>query len=169
MTAAPDGAVAPGEPPAAALRWVCGLLDASGIPFQLIGDVAAAAHGATRSIRSVELCVPAEHVPALLKAAKEHVVDYPWRRMDEAWDRAALSLSHDGTTIDVCIAEAARFKEAATGAWRNADLNTTASVILKVLEVAAPVMPRAQLLAQMRLLDRETDRRDIRDIAGEDS
>ena len=169
MTAAPGGAEASGAPPASALRWVCGLLDAAGIPFQLAGDVAAAAHGASRPIRSVELFVAAEHVPALLRAAEEHVVDYPWRRMDDAWDRAGLSLSHDGMTIAVSVTEAARFKEAATGAWRDADMDITASVLLKVLEVDAPVMPRAQLLAQKRLLDREVDRQDIRDIAREAS
>ena len=164
MTTAPDGAEATGEPPTAALRWVCGLLDASGIPFQLTGDVAAAAHGATRPIRSVELFVAAEHVPALLRAAEEHVVDYPWRRMDDAWDRVALSLSRDGTTIDVCVIETARFKEAATGAWRDAGIDVTSSVLLRVLEVDAPVMPHAQLLDQKRRLDREVDRQDIREI-----
>lgn len=165
MISAGDGAVAPDEPPVAALRWVCRLLDASGIPFQVTGDVAAAAHGATRPIRSVELFVAAEHVPALLRAAEEHVVDYPWRRMDDAWDRVALSLSHDGMTIDVGVTEAARFKEAATGAWRDADIDTTASVLIEVLGVDAPVTPRSQLLDQKRLLDREADRQDIRDIA----
>lgn len=169
MTAAPDGAEATGEPPTAALRWVCGLLDASGIPFQVTGDVAAAAHGATRPIRSVELFVAAEHVPALLRAAEEHVVDYPWRRMDEAWDRVTLSLSHDGTTIDVCVIEAARFKEAATGAWRDAGIDIMSSVLLRVLEVDAPVMPLAQLLDRKRRLDREVDRQDIRDIEREAS
>ena len=169
MTAAADAAVAPVGPPAAALRWVCRLLDASGLPFQVTGDVAAAAHGATRPIRSVELFVAAEHVPELLRAAQEHVADYPWRRMDEAWDRVALSLSHDGMTIDVSVVEAARFKEAATGAWHDADIDTTASVLLEVVGVEAPVMPRTQLLAQKRLLDREIDRRDIRDIEGEAS
>ena len=169
MTAAPDGAEATGEPPASALRWVCGLLDASGIPFQLAGDVAAAAHGATRPIRSVELFIAAEHVPALLRAAAEHVVNYPWRRLDEAWDRVALSLSYEGMPIEVCVLETARFQEAATGAWRAANMDTTASVTLRIRGVEAPVMPRAQLLAQKRLLDREIDRQDVHDIEREAS
>ncbi len=148
----------------ATLRWVGGLLDGCGIPFQLTGDVAAAAHGATRPIRCVELFVAAEHVPALLRAAEAHIVDHPWRRLDDAWDRIALSLSHERVIIDVCVADAARFKEAATGAWRDAAIDTTVSVTRKVLEVEAPVMPRGQLLHQKRILDREIDRRDIRDI-----
>ena len=78
-----------GDVPAAVLRRVCGLLDECAIPFQLTGDVAAAAYGAPRPIRSVELFIAAEHVPALLRRAEEHVVDYPWRRRDDAWDRVA--------------------------------------------------------------------------------
>ena len=149
MTAATDEAAAPEGATAAALRWICGLLGDCNIPFQVGGDVAAVAHGATRPVRRLELFVAAEHVPALLRAAQEQVTDYPWRRLDEAWDRVALSLSHDGTAIDVCVTEAARFKEAATGAWRDADIHTQASVTLEVFEVDAPVMPRDQLLEQI--------------------
>ncbi|MDE2905706.1 MAG: hypothetical protein OXQ28_06435 [Acidobacteriota bacterium] len=157
-----------GEVPAAVLRRVCGLLDECAIPFQLTGDVAAAAYGAPRPIRSVELFIAAEHVPALLRRAEEHVVDYPWRRRDGAWDRVALSLSFDGVTIDVCIAEAARFREAATGAWRDAAIDPAASVTVKVRGVEAPVMPRTQVLDQKRRLDRQVDRQDLRHLARED-
>ena len=159
---------ASGEVSAAALRRVCGLLDGYAIPFQLTGDVAAAAYGAARPIRSLELFIAAEHVPALLRGAGEHVVDYPWRRLDDAWDRVALSLSYDGVTIDVCIAEAARFREAATGAWRDAAIDPAASVIVTFGDVEAPVMPREQLLDQKRRLDREVDRQDLRHLARED-
>lgn len=154
------------ESPAAALRWACDLLGARAIPFQVTGDAAAAAYGATRPVRCVELFVAAEHVPALLRAAGQHVVDPPWRRRDEAWDRVALSLARDGARIDVCVVEAARFKEAATGEWRAAAVDPAASVIRKIRGVEAPVMPRAQLLDLKRRLDREVDRRDVRDVAG---
>ena len=169
MTEAASRGAASGEVPAAALRWVCGLLDECAIPFQLTGDVAAAAYGAARPIRSVELFIAAEHVPALLRGAAEHVVDYPWRRREDVWDRVALSLSFDGVTIDVCITEAARFREAATGSWRDAAIDPRASVTVKVRGVEAPVMPREQLLDQKRRLDREIDRRDLSDLAGEDA
>ncbi len=157
-----------GEVPTAVLRRVRGLLDECAIPFQLTGDVAAAAYGAQRPIRSVELFIAAEHVPALLRRAEEHVVDYPWRRRDDAWDRVALSLLFDGVTIDVCIAEAARFREAATGAWRGAAIDPEASVTMRVRGVEAPVMPRKQLLDQKRRLGREVDRQDLQDLARED-
>lgn len=158
-----------GEVPAAALRWVCGLLDECAIPFQLTGDLAAAAYGAARPVRSLELFIAAEHVPALLRGAAEHVVDYPWRRRDDAWDRVALSLLHEGVTIDVCVVEASRFKEAATGEWRDAHIDLRSSETLKAWGVEAPVMPREQLLDQKRRLDRETDRQDLRHLARGDS
>lgn len=161
MTSAPGGGS-----PAAALRRACGLLAECAIPFQVAGDVAAVAHGATRPVRCVEFFIAAEHVPVLLRAAREHVADYPWRRLDDAWDRVALSLSHEGVSVDVCVVEAARFKEAATGEWCDADIDLASSETLKNWDVEVPVMPRGQLLDQKRRLDREIDRRDIRDIAG---
>lgn len=162
---APTRAAAAGEgAPAAALRWVCGLLDDCGIPFQVTGDAAAMAHGATRTVRRLELCIAAQHVPALVRAARERVVDPPWRRLDDAWDRVALSLSHDGTAIDVWVAEAARLKDAATGRWREAAVDPEASVTRKVWDVAAPVAPREPLLARRRHPSRGTDRQDVGDI-----
>lgn len=156
----------PGSP-AAALRWVCALLGECGVPFQVTGDVAAAAHGAARPVQRVELFMAAEDVPALIRAARKHVVDHPWRRRDDAWDRVALSLSHQGMTIDVYVVEAARFREAATGEWRDADIDLASSETVRVWNVEAPVTPRRRLLDQKRRLDREVDRRDLRDIAGE--
>ena len=165
--AASRGAAGEGVP-AAALRWVCTLLDECAIPFQVTGDIAAAAYGVARPIRSLELFIAAEHVPALLRRAEEHVDDYPWRRRDNAWDRVALSLSHEGVTVDVCVVEAARFREAATGEWRDAAIDPAASVTVKVRGVEAPVMPRGQLLDLKRRLDREVDRQDLRHLARKD-
>ena len=164
MSSAPAGGSA-----AAALRWVCSLLHECGIPFQVAGGVAATAYGATRTVTDLELFIAAEQVPPLLRAAREHVVDDLWRRRDDAWDRVALSLAYDGVTIDVCVAEAARFREGATGEWREAAIDPAASVSLTVWDVETPVMPREQLLDQKRRLDREIDRCDVRDITGQAS
>lgn len=163
MSAETEEAAGGEEAPAAALRWVCGLLGDCGIPFQVTGDAAALAHGAPRPVDSVELFVAAEHVPALLRAAGERVAAPPWRRLDAAWDRVVLSLSHDGVAIDVCVVEAARFKEAATEEWVEANVDPGTSVIREVWGIEAPVMPREQLLEQRRRLARRNDRRAARD------
>ncbi len=130
------------EPQAAALRWMDGLLRGCGIPYQMTGDVADVAHGAARPVRDIELFIAGEHVPALLRAAREHVVDYPWRRLDDHWDLVALVLEHGGVRFDVRIAEAARYRDTPTGAWREAGVDLAASVTLPVGEVDLPVMPR---------------------------
>ena len=138
------------EPQAAALRWMDGLLRGCGIPYQMTGDVAVVAHGAARSVRDIELFVAAEHVPALLLAAREHVVDYPWRRLDDRWDLVALVLEHDGVRIDVRIADAARCRDAATGAWREAAVDPGASVTLPVADVEVSVTPPKRRLDRKR-------------------
>lgn len=156
-----DGAAA-----AAVLSWTCGLLRDCGIPFQVTGDVAAAAHGGTRPVRQVEMFIAAAHVPALIRRARDRVADYPWRRRDDAWDRVAMSLVRDGVTVEVCVVEAARFRDAATGEWLEAAVDPAASVTMTVWDVEMPVMPREQLVDQKRRLDREVDRQDLLDIAG---
>ncbi len=169
MTAAVRGAAKGEQGSAAALRWVCDLLAERRIPYQMTGDVAAIAHGAGRAVRGIELFIAAEHVPSLLRAAREHVVDYPWRRLDDHWDLVALVLAHGGVRIDVRIADAARYRDETTGVWREAAVDPAVSVTLPVGGVEVSVTPREQLLDPKRRLDREVDRQDLRRIAREGS
>ena len=135
---------------AAALHWIGGLLRECGIPYQMTGDVADVAHGASRPVRDIALFIAAEHVPALLRAAREHVVNYPWRRIDGRRDLVALVLEHGGVCIDVRIAEAARYRDTPTGAWREAAVDPAASITLPVGEVEVSVMPRERRLDRKR-------------------
>lgn len=148
----------------ATLRWMCELLPKENIPYQISGSVAAIAHGAKRSTDEIDLFVSAAQFSKVFRLIVSHVVAYAWRRVDDDWDRLTLSLEHDGTRVTISVAEGAQFREAATQEWLEAEVNLEASEMKMVFGIEVSIMPRDQLLDQMRRLDREIDRRDIRDI-----
>ena len=153
----------------ATFLWVCELLQKENILFQISGSVAAIAHGANRSIDEIDLFVSAAQFPKVFRLMVNYVVDHPWRRVDAYWDRITLSLEHSGTRVTVSVAEGAQFREAATQEWLETEVDLEASETMMVSGIEVSIMPRDQLLNQMRRLDRDIDRKDIRDITEDSS
>lgn len=154
----------------AALRWIVRLLNEAGIPFQVTGGVAATVYGARRDVADIDLFVPAAHLPPLMRlVGPARIARQPWRHRDESWDVIVMALEQEGQRIEVGVAEAARYRDRASGAWCDASIDFGASVSHAVWGVEVPVMPRAQLIDTKRRLDREVDRRDLADIVGSSS
>ena len=147
------------EPPAGALRWVGELLDGARIPFLVAGEPAAAAHGAApAAVAGIEIFVAAADLPRLLRLAEAQIAEPPWRRRDDRWDRIAVVLERGRTRITVSLREAARVRDAATGAWVDAAVDLDASVVRTVWGVTVPVMAWEPLVELERRLGRTLDR-----------
>ena len=101
----------------------------------------------------------AADLPRLLRRVAAEVVEPPWRRRDERWDRVAAVLEHEGTRITVSVREAARVRDAATGAWVDAAIDLDAAVERTVRGVTLPVLPWERLVELERRLGRTLARR----------
>lgn len=155
--------------PAAALRWMAEVLGAARIPFVVGGEAAAAGHGAAPATAAgdgallpaagIEIFVAAADLPRLLRLVAPHVVEPPWRCRDERWDRIAMALERDGTRLTVSVREAARVRDAATGAWVEAAVDLDTPVARSVWGVTVPVMAWERLVALERRLGRTLARR----------
>ena len=164
------------EPRAGALRWVGELLVSARIPFLLVGDSAAAAHGAAPAAVTsgaarpaaggIEIFVAAADLPRLLRLAEAQVAEPPWRRRDERWDRIAVGIEHSGTCVTVSLVEAARVRDPATGVWVDAAIDLDASVARTVWGVTVPVMAWERLVELERRLGRTLDRRTVGGAGG---
>ena len=150
---------------AGALHWIADLLQRTGIPFQVVGGVAVVAYGATRPVADIDLYIPAEGLPRLMRRASARVVRQPWRHRDEWWDRILCALEHEGQRIEVGVAGAARFRDLTSGEWTNAAIDFDASVLRTVWGVEVPVMPLAQIVWYKQQLGREIDARDLAELA----
>ncbi len=105
-------------------------------------------------------------LPRLLGQTEEHVAEPPWRRRDERWDRIAVGLEHAGARITVSLVDAARVRDAGTGAWVDAAVDLDASVERTVWGVTVPVMAWERLVELERRLGRTLERRSAGGAAG---
>ena len=164
------------DPVAGGLRWVAEVLGAARIPFAVAGEAAAAAHGAVRApaaagsppspaagappaAAGIEVFVAAADLPRFLRLVAAQVVEPPWRRRDECWDRVAVVLEHERMRITVSVREAARVRDAATGAWVDAAVDLDAAVERTVRGVTLPVLAWQRLVELERRLGRTLARR----------
>ena len=135
------------------IHWVCSRFRSEQIQFQIAGVTAMAAHGAKRMVGGVDLFICANHLPKLIRIAKDHIIDYPWRRRDDHWDMVVMVLEVNGILVTVGIADGARIRTEGLDEWRNAAIDVSVSEFLTVEDIEFPVMPRAQLFDLPRLAD----------------
>jgi len=149
-----------------ALQWIVDVLERRAIPYQLVGGLAARAYGATRPIADIDLYIPATAVGAVLDAGADCVTRPPAAHKDAHWDLAFMQLVYAGRKIEVGIADDAKYRDARTGAWRDAAIDFESADVREVFGVRVPVMPRDQLVAYKRALGRDVDLADVEAIAG---
>ena len=97
-------------------------------------------------------------------AAGTRVARKPRHHVDGHWDLVFLKIRCNGWDIEIAAADSARFKDARTGAWREADIHFETGERLPVAGVELPVMPLAQLLDYKEALGREVDLQDVREL-----
>ena len=149
---------------ACALRWIVGELRALGVPFQAVGGLAAFAYGARRPLADLDFYVPEARLTDVARAVHPYVVRPPSPYRDEWWDLTFMKLLYGESEIELAGAERARYLGRADRVWRSAEIDFSAAVELPVMGTVIPVMPRAQLIAYKKQLDRQVDRQDIEEI-----
>ena len=151
---------------AEALRWISEIFTRTGARYQVVGGLAARAYGATRPLVDLDFYVQAEDLPRVLANVGDSCVWGPEHFRDEIWDLTFAKLEKHGVQIELAEAEGARYFSLGTGEWLDQGVVFQNSEQHTVLGVEIPVMPRGQLLAYKRALNRPVDRLDLREIAG---
>lgn len=75
-------------------------------------------------------------------------------------------ISYHGQQIEIGGSADLKIRDCATGAWHLQTISFDASVPMSVLGCDVAVMPADQLIAYKRILGRDVDLQDIRDLAG---
>lgn len=150
---------------ASALAWVVDLLRRHRIPFQAVGGLAARAYGATRPLVDLDFYLPMERLPELLPEIAPHLVWGPEHHRDESWDITFVKLSYAGQPIEFGDSADAYLFDRAAGAWTRQEIDFQRSEWREVLGVRVPVIPRTELIAYKRQLDRDVDRLDLEEIS----
>lgn len=146
----------------AAALWIAGLLEREQIPYMVAGGLAARAHGATRPLADIDLYVPTDALAIVAKLAKDHVTRPPARHVGDQWDLVFMELQYAGQKVELVGADDVRIAAAVDCPWVTQQIDLRSAVRMETgLGVAMPVMPRDDLIAYKRLLDRAVDRHDV--------
>lgn len=145
----------------AALSWIVGILSEMGMPYQLVGGMAARVHGATRPVADIDLYIPASRAAELAERLKDYV-SKPLRHYQEAaWDIQYFQIIYQGQKIEFGVSPGAKFLPYGSKEWVAQEIDFTKSIAGKFGDTEVFVMPRDELILYKKLLNREVDRIDI--------
>ena len=147
-----------------ALRWIVEVLRTAGVPFQVVGGLAARAYGAQRPLADLDFYIPTTRLAEVADLAAAFVSRPPSHYRDENWDLTFMRLAYEGRTIELGGADGSRYFDRRAGHWCEANIDFALSVERAIFGVSVPVMPLEQLVEYKQRLDREVDRQDIAQI-----
>jgi len=143
--------VAPRDRFGSALDWIVSLLDEFAVPYQVVGGLAALAHGATRPLHDIDLYAPLAGQGALLETLGRQTLWGPAPFTDEAWDLVFMKLDFKGVRIEIGdTTSEPRYFDRERSRWVKQVIDFSSSQRMSVLGVFVDVMP----LQQPRLQDR---------------
>ncbi len=149
-----------------ALAWIVGKIEAHGLPYQIVGGLAAIAHGGTRPLHDIDLYVPLDHrASAFLQEIRPHITWGPEAVVDGPWDITYLKLVYEEQKIEIGDASEPKIRNASNGEWVTKIIDFDSSTTKTVLGCEVQVMPVEQLIAYKRILGRDVDVQDIRDLS----
>lgn len=102
--------------------------------------------------------------PAFLDAIQDYVVWGPKAVVDSPWDITYVKINYHGQKIEIGDSSAPRIQNGRTGEWIDQVIDFESSVAKTVLGCRIEVMPQDQLIADKKILARDVDLQDIRDI-----
>jgi hypothetical protein len=151
---------------AAALAWLVDLLRSRSIPFQAVGGLAARAYGATRSLNDIDIFMPMRRIGEVEPDLTPFLTRPPLPHRDDSWNLTFAQLVYAEQKIEIAGVEGARYRDRASGAWVPQHIDFTRSHWVQLYGVSVPVMPREDLIEYKQRLNREVDRLDLAQIAG---
>lgn len=147
-----------------ALEWISELLGDLGIPFQVVGGLAAIAHGSRRPLHDIDIYVPEGGLEELLPHVGEHQSHGPLRHQGEHWDCLFMEVQYAGEEIELADASRTWYRAGEDAPWHPAGIDFEGAVRREVFGVALPVIPKEELVSYKRRLGRQVDVEDLEEI-----
>lgn len=87
--------------PSKTLHWLLDLLERHKTTYQIVGGLAAMAHGAHRKLADIDLYIPYDTSQHFLQAIHPYIYWGPQHQKDECWDITYLKVQYDGQKIEI--------------------------------------------------------------------
>ena len=149
-----------------ALAWIVGVLERRGVPYQVVGGLAARAYGAERPIVDVDLYVPFNRARNALEEIRPNVVWGPEHYAGEEWDLTFLKANFRGQRVELGYSSSGpRFFDRSRERMVPQRVDYDAGVRIEIFGVRAWVMPEEDLVRYKLALGRQVDLADVEQMA----
>ncbi|ELA6650032.1 MazG-related protein [Vibrio alginolyticus] len=155
-----------------ALQWLKEILDAEVVEYQIVGGLAATIYGGSREvgksgsrevadidlyIRNSDADKVLSHVSKYISKPLTHYVEY-------GWDLEYFQLVYQNQKIEIGLSEHTKIQSHQDGSWHQLEISFSESVIKNYQGIELPVIPVHRLVEYKRILGREVDQIDIREL-----
>ena len=147
-----------------AMSWLKAILDGQGVRYQIVGGFAAHLHGGSRPIADIDLYIEKEDVHALLPFFQPFVSKPLKHYREEGWDLEYLQLIYENQKIEIGLSPGTKIFNTSSQQWVSLDVDLAESVQRDFHGLALPVININSLIEYKRVLNREVDRIDIREL-----
>lgn len=147
-----------------AMSWLKAILDGQGVRYQIVGGFAAHLHGCSRPIADIDLYIKKEDVNALLPFFQPFVSKPLKHYREEGWDLEYLQLIYENQKIEIGLSPGTKIFNTSSQQWVSLDVDLAESVQRDFHGLALPVININSLIEYKRVLNREVDRIDIREL-----
>jgi len=148
-----------------ALSWLTETIQRNQLPYQIVGGLAAIAHGGKRPLHDIDLYLPFDEAAlAFFQEIEPYVTWGPEAVIEGQWDLTYLKLNYQGQKVEIGDSRNVKIKDANSGAWVEKRIDFGTSVSRDILGNRVSVMPVAQLIAYKSILAREVDLQDIAEL-----
>ncbi len=151
-------------PPSKALYWLLDLLEQHETNYQIVGGLAAIAHGATRDLADIDLYIPYHSSQDFLKSIYPYIYWGPQHQKDECWDVTYLKVEYDDQKIEIGDSRDAKIFDRRSNQWVSQGIDYSLSERKEIYGRLANVMPKEQLIAYKLILGREVDMQDVQQM-----
>ncbi|NTW45770.1 MAG: hypothetical protein HGB18_01790 [Candidatus Moranbacteria bacterium] len=151
-----------------AMKWIVGVLDGVGVPYQIGGGLATALYGSGRPVNDIDISISGKVFPVIVPLVKEYIVAGPKHYLTEKWDCETLSLSYHGQDIDLTDADTLLMRDKGGAVWiRNREIyGRYPDVRMEIDNVSVMLMDPRVLREYKEHLDGEHQEYDRRFLDG---
>ncbi|HET7037739.1 MAG TPA: hypothetical protein VFI42_18835 [Thermomicrobiaceae bacterium] len=152
---------------AAALAWIVSALERHQVPHQLVGGLAARAHGATRELVDIDFYAPLDKATTLLDEIRPYITWGPRHHRSSSWDLVFVKIDYNGQRIEIGdTSSRPKFFSRRDGCWLDQRIDYDRATAIPILGVVVPVMPKDELIDYKSALQRDVDWIDIEQLSG---
>ena len=141
-----------------AILWIITILNKHSIPFQILGGLAAKAHGAKRELIDIDITMPEKDFHKILEDIQEYLVSGPQRTKEGQWDCEDIEIDYKGQIIELGGADKTKIFDKQKNKWVDFKVDFSKSVIKNILGLNLPIIPKQNLINYKKMLNRKVDK-----------